>query len=202
MATGLDYLGPNPGYHPSSAWPVECGGNRRQKLVPTPGLALAAGERLASTTRHSGGWAVMFITREPGELYLQCGAGMRPGQLPPQRRPDGDNHGWIERVDPTTLKTLRRSPPLPSGGHLWCGAAVAHENGDIYCVNGRFCHRLSPDCEVVAERELPYDGVPPHPPPRRCCAGAPLRPARHDDTMRRAQARTMASWCFRTATWS
>ena len=47
MATGLDYLGPNPGYHPSSAWPVECGGN----LVPTPGLALAAAASYVCTGR-------------------------------------------------------------------------------------------------------------------------------------------------------
>ena len=35
-----DAAGPLPGYWPS-AWPVECGGNRRQKAVRGPGLALA-----------------------------------------------------------------------------------------------------------------------------------------------------------------
>jgi hypothetical protein len=30
MTTSLDRLNPSPGYWPS-AWPVECGGNRRQK---------------------------------------------------------------------------------------------------------------------------------------------------------------------------
>ena len=66
--------------------------------------------------------------------------------------------GWLERIDPTSLETIARSPALPSGGHLWCGAVVAHENGDLYMVNGRFCHRLNAACEVIAERELPVDG--------------------------------------------
>eukprot|EP01050_Picozoa_sp_SAG11_P046578 SAG11_NODE_23902_length_381_cov_1.177305_1_plen_110_part_10 len=65
--------------------------------------------------------------------------------------------GWLGRVEPSTLETLARSPDLPSGGHLWCGAAVAHANGDLYMVNGRYCHRLTPSCEVVAERMLPFD---------------------------------------------
>jgi hypothetical protein len=102
---------------------------------------------------------VMFVQRGTGELYLQCGAGMGAGELPPVLRRGGDSSGWLEKVDPTTLQTLCRSPPLPSGGHLWCGAAVAHANGDLYMVNGRYCHRLSPDCEVVAERQLPIDGA-------------------------------------------
>ena len=164
MGTALDYRAAAPGlpgYYAGSNWPVECGGNRRQKLVRSGGLAIDSqgGERLCSTTRHTGGWAVMFIQRGPGELYLQCGAGMLGRELPPVVRPAGQqDSGWLERVDPVTLATLKRSPDLPSGGHLWCGATVAHQNGDLYMVNGRFCHRLTPDCSVVAERKLPYDG--------------------------------------------
>jgi len=57
-----------------------------------------------------------------------------------------------------TLETIARSPDLPSGGHLWCGAVVVHENTDLYVVNGRYCHRLDVDCRLVAERRLPVDG--------------------------------------------
>jgi hypothetical protein len=154
----LDCRQKSPGYW-DSPWPVECGGPRRQKLVGTPGLALRPGEKLASTTRPSGGWPLMFIQREPGQLYLQCGPSLGPRELPPARRQPGDRDcGWLEKVDPITLETLKRSPDLPSGGHLWCGAVVAHENGDIYMVNGRFCHRLTPECDLVVERELPFDG--------------------------------------------
>ena len=155
--TRLDYKTKLPGYYPSP-WPVECGGPRRQKLARSRGLHLAPGERLTSTTRDMGGWSVMFVQREPGELFVQGGSGLAPGEFPPFYRPDGENHGWLERVDPISLETLARSPALPSGGHLWCGAVVVHANGDLYMVNGRYCHRLNTDCEIVAERALPVDG--------------------------------------------
>jgi hypothetical protein len=92
----------------------------------------------------------MFVLRGPGEVYLQGGA--RPFQ-------SDESFGWLERVDPITLEPSASSPRLPSGGHNWCGGVVVHENGDLYMVNGRYCHRLSPDCEVVAERELPVDNA-------------------------------------------
>ena len=64
-----------------------------------------------------------------------------------------------ERVHPITLETIERSADLPSGGHLWCGGAVAHSNGDLYMVNGRYMHRLSycNKLAVVAEQVLPHD---------------------------------------------
>ncbi|NQY56540.1 MAG: hypothetical protein HRT86_08665 [Ilumatobacteraceae bacterium] len=139
-----------------SAWPVECGGSRRQKIARTGGPSIQAGERLTATTRDTGGWAVMFVQRRRGELYLLCGAGI--DGLPPQHRPAGDSDGWVERVDPITLETIDRSPALSSGGWLWCGAIVVHRNGDLYAVNGRFAYRLDPACNVVAERRLPVDG--------------------------------------------
>lgn len=142
----------------SSAWPAECGGPRRQKLVGTSGLNLQRGEVLATTSRDVGGWAVMFVQRSTGELYLQGGAGLREAEAPPSYRTDGPAAGWLERVHPTTLEPVQRSPDLPSGGWLWCGAVVVHANGDLYVVNGRYCHRLDPECNVVAERELPVDG--------------------------------------------
>jgi len=155
--TELDYRTKRPGYYPS-AWAVECGGSRRQKLVGSAGLALQSGETLGSISRDTSGWPVMFVQRARGELFLQGGAVQSREGTPPFYRPDGDSAGWLERVDPITLETLARSPDLPSGGHVWCGAVVVHQNGDLYVVNGRYCHRLNPDCEVVAERELPFDG--------------------------------------------
>ena len=146
--TDLDHSGPIPGYYPS-AWPCECGGPRRQKVAAGPGLHLQTGEHLKSTTqRRDGRWPVMFVQRGAGELYLQGGA--RPFQT-------DESFGWLEKVDPLSLEPVARSPKLPSGGHNWCGAVVVHENGDLYVTNGRYCHRLSPDCAVVAERQLPKD---------------------------------------------
>lgn len=156
--TTLDHVDRPPGYF-SSAWPGEGGGPRRQKVVGTPGPALGPGENLVSTTRNTGGWAVMFVQRDKDELYLLCGAGLRPGEGAPTYRNDhGSAGGWVERVDPITLTTITRSADLPSGGWLWCGAAAVHANGDIYVVNGRYFHRLNPKCQVVAERQLPVNG--------------------------------------------
>ncbi len=152
----LDYKTRLPGYYPS-AWAVECGGPRRQKLVRSAGPAFGAGTELRSTVRRMDGWAVMLVQREPGELFVQGGGGLHHGELPPHFRADGRNTGWLERIDPITLQTIARSPDLPSGGHLWCGAVVVHENGDLYMVNGRYAHRLNSSCEVLAERELPVD---------------------------------------------
>ena len=154
--TALDTEARAPGLY-DSAWPAECGGARRQKLVRTPGLGLRPGEHLSSTTRHIDGWPVMFVQRGAGELYLQCGAGLDADSGAPQHRPGGSD-GWIEQVDPVSLETISRSPDLPSGGWLWCGATVVHANGDLYVVNGRYLHRLRPDCSVVDELVLPVDG--------------------------------------------
>ncbi|MCH7578828.1 MAG: hypothetical protein IIB22_01140 [Chloroflexi bacterium] len=146
--TELDRVGPMPGYYPS-VWPCECGGPRRQKSAAGPGLNLQPGDELRATMRECAGrWPVMFVQRDAGELYLQGGA--------PPFQPD-ESFGWLEKVDPLSLEPLASSPKLPSGGHNWCGAVVVHENGDLYMTNGNYCHRLSPDCAVVAERELPID---------------------------------------------
>jgi hypothetical protein len=87
----------------------------------------------------------MVVHRDPGELFLQ--GGTVPGQT---RR----SYGWVERLDPVTLTTVASSPQLPSGGHNWCGAVCVHANGDLYVVNGEYCHRLAPDLTVVAEHHL------------------------------------------------
>ena len=149
----------NKQYYPNSIWPVECGTNSRKKLITSDSLNITKNEKLKSISRHSGGWATMFIQRGCNELYLQCGAGLKEGEFPPVKRDHAPNTGWLERVDPITLETIERSPDLKSGGHLWCGGAVAHSNGDLYMVNGRYMHRLSYSNKlaVVAEQELPND---------------------------------------------
>ncbi len=134
------------GYWPS-AWPVECGGNHRSKTAPTAGLDLAPTDRLVATTRHTGRWPVMFVQRDPGELYLHGTSGPH----------DADVAGWVERVDPISLRPLAVSGPLPAGDHEWCGSMAVHRNGDLYVVNGSFLHRLGKDCSVKAEVKLPVD---------------------------------------------
>lgn len=142
----LDRTENHPGYWPS-AWPVECGGNRRQKAA-TGSLDAASG--IASvTTRADEKWHVMTIEREPGQWYV--GGTMAAFSGPPP-------FGWVERIDPDTLEMLASSPELPCGEHVWCGAILAHANGSILSVNGSYLHRLDPDdLSVVAERELPAD---------------------------------------------
>ena len=62
-----DRTQPGSGYWPSP-WPVECGGNRRQKSAVG---RLGAAEGTASvTTRRTARWDVMVVRREPGEWYV------------------------------------------------------------------------------------------------------------------------------------
>ncbi len=145
MTTQLDRAAPLPGYF-QSPWPVECGGNRRQKAA-TGGLR-ARGATAHVTTSVNGRWNVMMIRRGDGELYM---AGTMPAFTGPPP------FGWLQRLDPETLEVHAQSPELPCGDHVWCGAIAAHESGDIIKVNGSYMHRLSADCEVVVERKLPVD---------------------------------------------
>ena len=130
-----------------SAWPVECGANHRPKVAASGGLDLQPTDRLVATTRHTGRWPVMFVQRQPGELYLH---GTTTGDDPTVA-------GWVELVDPVSLRPLASSGDLPAGGHEWCGSLSAHANGDLYTVNGSYLHRLRPDCSVATERQLPVD---------------------------------------------
>ena len=143
--TGQDRAGPLPGYFPSP-WPVECGGNRRQKAA-TGGLN-ARGSEARVICRSDDRWHVMAIRRAPGEIYVG-------GTMPAWHGPEP--FGWLQKLDPETLAPLALSPELPAGGHVWCGAIAAHANGDIYEVNGCYMHRLDPECQVVTERRLPVD---------------------------------------------
>lgn len=146
MATTLDRTQHHPGYWPS-AWPVECGGNRRQKS--SPGRLDAATGTAGTVTRHDHKWHVMVIERDPGQWYV--GGTMPAFTGPPP-------HGWVERIDPDTLDTLAVTSDLPCGEHVWCGAILAHANGSIMSVNGNHLHRLDPDdLSIIVERQLPAD---------------------------------------------
>ena len=86
------------GYWPS-AWPVECGGNRRQKSASG---RLDARLRTPQVIQRSNGrWNVMVVEREPQELFLQGTMAAFQGPEP---------FGWVERIDPQTLEPLARTP--------------------------------------------------------------------------------------------
>ena len=134
-----------PGYF-KSTWPVECGGNRRQKS--SKGRLNAENAVAKVQTVSSDKWNVMVIKRDAGEFYL---GGTMPYFFGPEP------YGWVQKFDPITLETLSESPKLPCGGHVWCGAIAAHENGNIIKVNGNYMHSLDRNCEVVKETKLPID---------------------------------------------
>lgn len=144
--TNLDRSERHPGYWPSS-WPVECGGNRRQKA--SPGRLDAAAGTAQVTTSKNDRWNVMVIERDPDEWFV--GGTMAAFSGPPP-------FGWVQRIDAKTLAPLASSPELPCGEHVWCGAILAHSNGSIHSINGSYLHRLDPDrLTVQAELALPAD---------------------------------------------
>ena len=134
-----------PGYF-DSAWPVECGGNRRQKAATGKLLSKNSKTEMISTV--SDKWNVMVIQREKNEFFLG-------GTMPYFNGPKP--YGWVQKIDSDSLEVLNESPQLPCGDHVWCGAIAAHENGSIIKVNGSFMHVLSPECEVILEKELPIN---------------------------------------------
>ena len=134
-----------PGYF-DSAWPVECGGNRRQKAAIGKLSSKNSKTEMISTV--SDKWNVMVIQREKNEFFLG-------GTMPYFNGPKP--YGWVQKINPDTLEVLNESPQLPCGDHVWCGAIAAHKNGSIIKVNGSFMHVLSPDCEVILEKELPIN---------------------------------------------
>ena len=133
-----------PGYF-DSAWPVECGGNRRQKATGTLSSRNSKTEMISTV---SDKWNVMVIQREKNEFFLG-------GTMPYFNGPKP--YGWVQKINPDTLEVLNESPQLPCGDHVWCGAIAAHKNGSVIKVNGSFMHVLSPDCEVILEKELPIN---------------------------------------------
>ena len=134
-----------PGYF-DSAWPVECGGNRRQKAAT--GTLSSRNSKTEMISTVSDKWNVMVIQREKNEFFLG-------GTMPYFNGPKP--YGWVQKINPDTLEVLNESPQLPCGDHVWCGAIAAHKNGSVIKVNGNFMHVLSPDCEVILEKELPIN---------------------------------------------
>ena len=134
-----------PGYF-DSAWPVECGGNRRQKAATVKLSSKNSKTEMISTV--SDKWNVMVIQREKNEFFLG-------GTMPYFNGPKP--YGWVQKINSDSLEVLNESPQLPCGDHVWCGAIAAHENGSIIKVNGSFMHVLSPECEVILEKELPIN---------------------------------------------
>ena len=145
MKTNLDRKQKLSGYF-DSAWPVECGGNRRQKAAL--GKLSAKNSKTEIITKSSDRWNVMVIQREKNEFFLG-------GTMPYFNGPKP--FGWVQKINPDTLEVLNESPKLTCGDHVWCGAIAAHENGSIIKVNGSFMHVLSPECEVILEKELPIN---------------------------------------------
>ena len=91
----------------------------------------------------------MVVRRDPGEWYV--GGTMAAFSGPPP-------FGWVQRIDPESLKPLAGSEELPCGDHVWCGAILVHANGSIMSVNGSYVHRLAPDdLSLLAECHLPAE---------------------------------------------
>ena len=143
--TNSDRKEKHPGYF-ESAWPVECGGNRRQKAAT--GTLSSRNSKTEMISTVSDKWNVMVIQREKNEFFLG-------GTMPYFNGPKP--YGWVQKINPDTLEVLNESPQLPCGDHVWCGAIAAHKNGSVIKVNGSFMHVLSPDCEVILEKELPIN---------------------------------------------
>ncbi|MFW2380524.1 MAG: hypothetical protein ACN4GZ_02110 [Acidimicrobiales bacterium] len=143
--TKRDINNPHPGYW-DSPWPVECGGNRRQKHAA--GRLDAHRTSPVVVTHTNMRWNVMVISRQPDQWYLAGTMAAFEGAPP---------FGWVQQIDPDTLTPVADSGELPCGDHVWCGAIAAHANGSLYNVNGSFLHRLSADCQIEKEAELPVD---------------------------------------------
>lgn len=136
------------GYHPGP-WPGEDGGPARRQVPRAAGpTRLGPGVGLSATSR-SVIAPTMTVLRDPGEVFVLTHT------LAMVAGPDGVT-AVVERIDPHTLEPVVSSPELPAGP-MWPGGLLAHADGSLYVTFGRWCHRLSADCEVLAARELPVD---------------------------------------------
>ena len=137
------------GYYPSP-WSGEDGGPQRlQAVAGLPGLNIQSGESLRVEASRRLSTGNMVVLREPGEVYL-----MHVDTLRDKLGMHCYSH--VEKLDPETLKPVKKSPRLP-GGSWWPGGFCVHRNGDLYLTFGRWAHRLNPDCELVASYKLPQD---------------------------------------------
>ena len=98
--TGLDRQQKHFGYW-NSSWPVECGGNRRQKS--TVGALGARTGTSKITTKQNDRWNVMAVERDKGEWYL--GGTMPAFTGPPP-------FGWVQKIDLSTLEPIVESKRL------------------------------------------------------------------------------------------
>ena len=108
--TALDRLSILEGYY-KSHWPVECGGNRRQKA--TEGSLNAREKKAVVQSIRNERWNVMTIYRDNNEIFLG-------GTMPSFTGPEP--FGWLQKIEPESLEILGETPKLPCGDHVWCGA--------------------------------------------------------------------------------
>ncbi len=107
------------GYY-KSHWPIECGGNRRQKA--TEGSLNAREKKAVVQSIRNERWNVMTIYRDNNEIFLG-------GTMPSFTGPEP--FGWLQKIEPESLEILGETPKLPCGDHVWCGAIAAHQNGQL-----------------------------------------------------------------------
>ena len=132
------------GYYKNSPWPVECGGNKRQKIVSN-GVLNSKDKKPKVITKINNRWNVMFVHRNQGELFL---GGTMPSFIGPKP------FGWIQKINPDDLSVLKESPKLKCGDHIWCGAIAVNQDGNILKVNGSYVHLLDNNCNVIKEKKL------------------------------------------------
>ena len=131
----------------TSAWPSEDGGAQRtQAVAQASGLALQPGERLVCRSRATL-LSTMTVLGPQGQVYLLTHSALRAhlGLA---------TTALVERIHPTGLHSLQRSPRL-AGGPMWPGGMALHPNGSLIVVYGRHAHRLDLDCQPLAVRQLP-----------------------------------------------
>ncbi len=143
----------NSGGYFASPWPGEDGGPQRLQTAATgqgltQALALQTGESLACTTRRTL-LSTMTVLGAPGQVYLLTHSALRAKLGLPTT-------ACVEKIDPINLQTQVQSPRL-RGGPMWPGGMALHRQGDLFVVYGRYLHRLSADCELLASLQLPLN---------------------------------------------
>ena len=130
-------------------WTCEDGGPRRWGVpFGQAGLGLQPGEQLEVAAVRDTFGTTALVRRDPGQLYA-----LRH-DVPLDGPQASHVDHWVERLDPETLEPIVCTQHLP-GGPFWPGGIAAHANGDLHVVFGSWAHRLTPDLDLVAARELP-----------------------------------------------